>query len=587
MNYNFESKFISQELEKSEQGLANIFKKYYTGHIIITSVKHKTGYIWNPESKVYEDFAIEMINNDISNLLRGAVDVKINQINAVSSEILTEKEKEKKIQPFQAIRSNIGKSKTTQNISSYLLQSYLNKDIALKMDNNDNIIPVKGGKLIDLTTGIVRDRTSSDYFTYEKDTEYLGNKENLTQNADKFFLQLACGDVEKKNYLKLVMGSAITSYTKMKCFFILYGNKGNNGKSTLMEIMEKIFNDLYVALPADLIYAENSDKVDDTQYGTLIGKTLGTSIEPKNKYTNDAVIKLLTGGDSISCRRRIEDALSYTPKLKIFVLLNNILKIGQDDIMKKRTRVINFDAEFVDKPTKANEYKADPDLVTKFLGKWKNEFFTYIVNCAIEFLKSDNKALIAPKCIDEEKDSYFNNMDYIGKALNERFEFTKNPKDKVLRSDLKSFYELACTEQDKTYNSKKLLEYLVVKLGEARKTSGLDEDGKVVKGDYFHVGIKYRYVENKEVEEVEDVQELKDIIKKQAKQIEELMKLLEAKNAVPVQEVQAVQEVQEEEEELNEDDLDELFTTFNKPVETKKQMKFVGKSKVVIEDDDE
>ena len=128
---------------------------------------------------------------------------------------------------------------------------------------------------------------------------------------------------------------------------------------------------------------------------------------------------------------------------------------------------------------------------------------------------------------------------------------------------------------------------IIVKLGEARKTSGLDEDGKVVKGDYFHVGIKYRDVENKEVEEVEDVQELKDIIKKQAKQIEELMKLLEAKNAVPVQEVQAVQEVQEEEEELNEDDLDELFTTFNKPVETKKQMKFVGKSKVVIEDDDE
>ena len=150
-------------------------------------------------------------------------------------------------------------------------------------------------------------------------------KKLLTKNADKFFSQLACDDIIKKNYLKLVMGSAITSYTKMKCFFILYGNKGNNGKSTLMEIMEKIFNDLYVALPADLIYAENSDKVDDTQFGTLIGKTLGTSIEPKNKYTNDAVIKLLTGSDSISCRRLFSDAISYTPKLKIFILDNNLL----------------------------------------------------------------------------------------------------------------------------------------------------------------------------------------------------------------------------------------------------------------------
>jgi hypothetical protein len=255
--------------------------------------------------------------------------------------------------------------------------------------------------------------------------------------------------------------------------------------------------------------------------------------------------------------------------------------------MRKRTRVINFDAEFVPKPTKANQYKIDPDLTKKFSTIWKNEFFTYIVNCAIDYLKSDNKALIAPKCIDEEKNSYFNNMDYIGKALNERFEFTKNPKDKVLRSDLKAFYELSCQEQEKPYSPKKLLEYLIVKLGEARKTSGLNEDGKVVKGDYFHVGIKYRDVENKEVEEVEDVQELKDIIKKQAKQIEELMKLLEAKNAVPVQEIKEKIEEVEEEEELNEDDLDELFTTFNKKIEEKKPLKFVGKSKVVIEDDEE
>jgi hypothetical protein len=41
----FDEKFISKELAKSEQGLANIFKQYYSGHIIITSVKHKTGFI--------------------------------------------------------------------------------------------------------------------------------------------------------------------------------------------------------------------------------------------------------------------------------------------------------------------------------------------------------------------------------------------------------------------------------------------------------------------------------------------------------------------------------------------------------------
>ena len=597
MNYNFDTNFISQELQKSEQGLANIFKKYYTGHIIVTSVKHKAGYLWNETKKVYEELSIEMINNDISDLLREAVQLKIDQINAVSFEILTEKEKDKKIQPYNIMKTNIGKSKTIQNIYSYLLSKYFNKDLALKMDNNDNIIPVKGGKVIDLSTGLIRDRTYNDYFTYEKDTEYLGNKENLTQNADKFFLELACGDVEKKNYLKLVMGSAITSYTQMKCFFILYGNEGNNGKSTLMAIMQNIFNDLYVALPADLMYAENADKVDDTQFGTLIGKTIATSIEPKNKYTNDAVIKLLTGSDSISCRRRFEDAISYNPKIKIFILLNNILRIGQDEIMKKRTRVINFDAEFVPTPTKPHQYKIDAELPKKFMTVWKNEFFTYIVNCAIEFLKSDNKMLIAPESVNDEKIQYFNNMDYIGKTLNEKFEFTKNRKDKVMRSEIKTFYQQLCIESEKPYNEKKLLEYLITSLGEAGKTSGKDYDGNTVKGEYFHFGIKYRESELSEdlqesndddlnliiKNQAEELKQMKLLLKSQAEQIEELKKIIEAKNKIT-----------EEPEEINEEDLETLLGFFKKEVlpETprpaiKKSLKTVRKSKVVIESDNE
>jgi P4 family phage/plasmid primase-like protien len=594
MNYNFESNFISQELQKSEQGLANIFKMYFKGHIIVTSVKHKSGYIWNQTKKIYEELSIEMINNDISDLLRDAVQMKIDQINAVSSEILTEKEKEKKTQPFNTIKTNIGKSKTIQNIYSYLLSKYFNKDLALKMDNNDNIIPVKGGKVIDLSTGLIRDRTHTDYFTYEKDTEYLGNAENLTKNADKFFLELACGNVEKKNYLKLVMGSAITSYTQMKCFFILYGNAGNNGKSTLMSIMQNIFNDLYVALPADLMYAENADKVDDTQFGTLIGKTIATSIEPKNKYTNDAVIKLLTGSDSISCRRRFEDAISYNPKIKIFILLNNILRIGQDEIMKKRTRVINFDAEFVPTPTKPNQYKIDAELPKKFMTVWKNEFFTYIVNCAIEFLKSDNKMLIAPACVDNEKNEYFNNMDYIGKTLQEKFEFTKNRKDKVMRSEIKSIYQQLCIEQEKPYSEKKLLEYLIKSLGEAGKTSGSDYDGNKVKGEYFHFGIKYRDTELSEdlqesndddlnliiKNQAEEIKQMKALLESQAKQIEELKKNLESKTTLK--------------DELVEDDLDELLGVFKNQIlpETrrptiKKNVIAGRKSKVVVESDNE
>jgi hypothetical protein len=158
---------------------------------------------------------------------------------------------------------------------------------------------------------------------------------------------------------------------------------------------------------------------------------------------------------------------------------------------------------------------------------WKNEFFTYIVNCAIEFLKSDNKMLIAPESVNDEKIQYFNNMDYIGKTLQEKFEFTKNRKDKVMRSEIKTIYQQLCIEQEKPYSEKKLLEYLIKSLGEAGKTSGSDYDGNKVKGEYFHFGIKYR-----ESELSEDLQESNDddlnlIIKNQAEEIKQMKALLE------------------------------------------------------------
>ena len=90
---NFDSKFIQEEIKKSDQGLANIFKKYYTGAIHVINLKDKIGYVWNNETKLYEPLCYQLINGDISNILRDAIDVCINKINQVDNDILGEEEK--------------------------------------------------------------------------------------------------------------------------------------------------------------------------------------------------------------------------------------------------------------------------------------------------------------------------------------------------------------------------------------------------------------------------------------------------------------------------------------------------------------
>ena len=55
MNFNFDSKLISTELSNSEQGFANIFKKYYKGHIIVSSV-------YKFEVRIQQIFSIRLIS---------------------------------------------------------------------------------------------------------------------------------------------------------------------------------------------------------------------------------------------------------------------------------------------------------------------------------------------------------------------------------------------------------------------------------------------------------------------------------------------------------------------------------------------
>ena len=539
----FDSKFISEELKKSEQGFSNIFKKYYSGSIHVSSVVKRKGYVWNDEIKLYEYLCPEIIMNEISNILRDSIEYCIKKIYDVDDDILSQEEKKKKCKPLESFKILACKSQTIKNVYNFLLSKYKNNDIDKLMDNCENVIPLKGGKLLNLQTGEIRLRNNTDYFTYEKNFEYLGTDQKKTEMIDDFFDKICCENKEKKQYLKMVMGQSITNYIKNKCFYIFYGKKGNNGKSTLMALMKEIFNDLYCAVPDNLLYAENKDKISDTEFGSLVGKTIGTSIEPKDKYTNDEILKLLTGGDSISCRRLYSDQFTYTPKIKIFILLNNIIKIGNignDEIMIKRTRVINFDAEFVadPDPLKPYQYKADLDLEQKFKTSYKNEFFTYIVNCAIEFLKSDKTAKI-PQIIEEERRQYFDSMDYINQALSETFEFTKNSKDKVLSSEVLEVYNQVCIEQHKKYNEKVLCDYLERKLGAPKKTSGTTRDGEKANGYFYYTGIKYKTkspFDGEEEEEKDDnndeLLQLRELVKKQAEEIEKLKKLLEAKNEV-------------------------------------------------------
>jgi P4 family phage/plasmid primase-like protien len=547
-NYNFDVKFLNEQLSRNEKGYAEIICKYYPYKIILGKIDTTiAGYMWNNEKCLYTTYSLNHVVGEFSDLLEKAINFLIDEVN--KTDLLDANEKNKKIQNFKKIRNTINTSNKIKNFESFLLEKYLNTDLYNKMDSADNMIPLKNKKIINLKTEEIRDRNDNDYFTYEKDCVYLGRDANV-KNVDNFIDKMCCGNKEKKEFLKMILGYSITKETNLKSYYIFYGPEGNNGKTTLTETLGHVFKEQYVALSADLIYSKKEKENINQKFSQLIGKTIGTSSEPSYNYIDSPIIKLLTGSDSISARRLYKDEITIYPTIKIFILLNKVLHIEDETAMRTRTKVINFNAYFYDENTKNDpkiktkyKYEGDPELSKKLKNEWKDEFFTYIVNCAIDFLKLDVNKIKTPKIIVDETNAYFNEGDIMAKIINEKFEITKDPKDKVLKSEIIEFYKNNCLKRQQDYKLDKITAYLDEKLGISQRTSGFSKDGLMKTGQYFYLGIKYicndlmqDLIETQEEETNEkdelrkENNELKEQMKQMTEQLEELKQLIKTKN---------------------------------------------------------
>ena len=162
---------------------------------------------------------------------------------------------------------------------------------------------------------------------------------------------------------------------------------------------------------------------------------------------------MLTGGDTVQGKKVYCNPVTFHPQVKIMIALNNIIRIQNDNIMIKRTRIINFDAKYCENPTKPYEYKGDADIEHKFLSQWRADFFTFIINASIDYLKMENRNLNQPQELEHERENYFNKMDNVNKFMTEYFLITGDKKDIIKRSAINTMYEEYCLFNKLKYNA--------------------------------------------------------------------------------------------------------------------------------------
>ena len=197
---------------------------------------------------------------------------------------------------------------------------------------------------LNLRTGVFRPHRPSDMITKLAGVYY--DPAATCERWNTFIREIMCDDMEKAAFLQKSLGYSLTGYTAEECFFILHGATSRNGKGTLMETFRTLMGDYGRAATPETItrktVANGSAPTEDV--ARLAGARFINISEPdKNMILSSALIKTLTGNDTITASCKFESFFEFKMVGKIFINTNHLPQITDPSVFSSdRIKVIPF-----------------------------------------------------------------------------------------------------------------------------------------------------------------------------------------------------------------------------------------------------
>lgn len=262
------------------------------------------------------------------------------------------------------------------------------------------------------------------------------NSKAKDQRWREFVVQIMDGNKEMAEFLQQAVGYSLTGLTSEQCLFFLYG-QGKNGKTTFVEVIMKMFGEYACKAENKMIMDINSSSAIPNDVARLNGHrfVLFSEIQ-EGRRLNEAKVKNLTGGDTITARFLRQEFFDFEPSHTIWVFGNHKPLInGTDDGIWRRLRLINFAKQF-------SEKERDGQLREKLYKELPGIF-----NWALEGLqkwKENGKKLAVPDLVKRETLNYRGEMDVISSFINERC--MQKVSYSCSNKELRSAYETWCSE---------------------------------------------------------------------------------------------------------------------------------------------
>ena len=188
-----------------------------------------------------------------------------------------------------------------------------------QFDTDEYLLGLPGGLVADLRTGTARQMQREDYIS--RCLTVAPDASHATPRWTRFLMEIACGDVDLADYLRRLCALCLTAHPEQS-IFALYGS-GRNGKGSYMRVIEGILGNYAVMLrPRELAESKFADDANKRTLSTLESARFVCVQEAVASNLDFALLKVLSGGDTVSAAAMRENARQIKPTWKLFLTTN-------------------------------------------------------------------------------------------------------------------------------------------------------------------------------------------------------------------------------------------------------------------------
>lgn len=395
--------------DATEKGMSELFLDRNSDDVIYVPEYKSYAYWRNPVWAMDSSLFMQRKVKELTDLYREAQDTC--QSRAAKAKQDGDERSEAKWNSKASMYSGLHRKSGTRNGMANVLEIAKSEVVVNleKLDSDPMILAVQNG-VVDLTAGTFRPEADK-AMNLTMMSPVCFDREAECPQWREFIRQCTLDDQELADYLQKMVGYMLTGLTSEQVLFFLHG-LGANGKSTFINVVQRILGGYQRAIPAASLMVKNggSSGAPNPDIAMLRGKRMVVSSElEEGERLSESLVKSLTGGDTITARHLYGEFFEFTPSFKLVMVGNHRPHIrGSDHGIWRRIRLIPFS-------NNVPAEQRDPGLESKLL-----EELPGILNWAIEgCLSWQAGGLGVPEKVRQETEEYRDSEDIMKRFISD------------------------------------------------------------------------------------------------------------------------------------------------------------------------